>query len=133
MGIVSIVADGCIAAAYLWLTVSIIQFWYVKKDVLPYAWLLLGFAAFIATCGWTHANETMVFYWPAYRFFVLIKILCAGLSVFTATLTPTAVRYLAGYQPPEEVALLRERVEELERKRRMRAVLLQAKRERSRN
>lgn len=128
MVIASIVADGFIAAAYAWLTISIVRFWGAKREVLPYAWLLIGFAAFILTCGWTHLNETLVFYWPAYRFFLVVKIVCACFSVSTALLTPAAVRYLTGYRPPEEVQIMQDRIDQLERKRRARAVVLHSKR-----
>lgn len=45
-------------------------------------WLL--YKAFILSCGLTHAMDILAFYWPAYRLFVFVKLICALFSITTA-------------------------------------------------
>lgn len=121
-------SNSLIAAAYFYLTYSIFRFWLRKREVLPYAWVLIGFQAFIFTCGLTHVCNVLAFHWPAYRLFLAVDIVCAALSLATAAATPFAVSYLLGWKPPEEVSIIRERAEVLERKRRARFHVLRNKR-----
>lgn len=58
------------------------------------AWL---FVAFILCCGFTHAIEASIFWWPAYRLSGLMKAITAVVSLATAVATIRAL--------PEAIAL----------------------------
>jgi hypothetical protein len=117
MVIISLLSNGAVAFSYAWITLSIFRFWGAKREVLPYAWLLLGFCLFIFFCGLTHACDVAVFFWPVYRLFLLIDFTTAMLSLWVAIATPFAVKYLCGWKPPEEVQQLRSQLEHLQWKR----------------
>ena len=47
---------------------------------IPYPWLLYVFAVVIFWCGMTYFNEFLVWWWPAYKWFAVVK----TVTVFTS-------------------------------------------------
>lgn len=113
MIVLSNISNLTIAAAYLWIPFWIYKFWQSKKDVLPYSWLLIGFALFIGVCGLHHIFEVCSFYFPAYRMFLLNDAILAILSACTAVMVPFAVRFLSEFAPPEELAVKEAELEKI--------------------
>ena len=68
--------------------------------------MLALFIAFILLCGLTHLTEAIVFYWAPYRFYTLIYVICAAVSLPTALLLPFVVRFLLGFASPKTTAKL---------------------------
>ncbi len=113
-GWIHILSDIVIWAAYFSLGMLIVLFVRKKRDVsFPVVFLLFG--AFILLCGFTHLMDSLVFYWPAYRFAGLIKLATALVSFVTIAvclkLAPLAIE-LRG--PKESDRLIRERTAALE-------------------
>ncbi|WP_309382760.1 sensor histidine kinase [Cerasicoccus frondis] len=81
-GWVHIISDIAIWLAYMAIPFAI--FYYVRKrpDV-PNQPMFYLFIAFIMLCGITHLLEAMIFWWPAYRFLGLMKLLTAIVSIAT--------------------------------------------------
>jgi PAS domain S-box-containing protein len=94
----NVTADALIAISYALLVGSLL--WVVGKlrrmrEVQPYLWIVLSFGAFIIACGATHAMEVLTVWLPAYPLSAAVKVLCAAVSVPTATLFVKAAPALA--------------------------------------
>lgn len=81
--------------AYTLIPLAIFRFWWRKRGQYPKLWLLLLFVAFIWLCGLTHANDWLVFHWPAYRFFTATDVATALVSLPTAVATFIVLEYVA--------------------------------------
>lgn len=68
----------------IWVCYSLIPvaLWLTRRDAKPQTRVSL-FIAFILSCGITHLAEVVVFWWPAYRLFGVLKAITAGLSLAT--------------------------------------------------
>lgn len=55
------------------------------------SWVLVAFATFIITCGWTHFMELITLWIPVYRAAAVVKIACAIASVTTASFMPSKI------------------------------------------
>lgn len=77
-----IVSDLMVWAAYM-----IIPFFLIvlitKRKGIPFPLVFYLFGAFILLCGLTHLLDASMFWWPAYRFAGLIKLLTGIVSWFT--------------------------------------------------
>lgn len=82
-----------------------------KRGVLPKPWVLVLFAAFITLCGATHALDFAAFFWPAYRFFTLVEVATAAVSLATAAALPWAVYHVVALPTPEEFRAAKKRLE----------------------
>ena len=78
----TIISDLLVWLSY-W-TIPIGCLWYVNKmgrRIAPgWKWLIIHLGVFVLFCGWTHANEVMVFHHPTYRWFAVIKMITAFAS-----------------------------------------------------
>lgn len=74
-----IVSDLLIFACYVAIPAAL---WATRNNPRPAVrtWL---FIVFILTCGVTHLDDVIVFWWPAYRLFGVVKAVCAGASLLT--------------------------------------------------
>ena len=106
----SLIANTMIFIAYTAIPFWMYRFWSKKKHVLPYAWLIWGYIAFVLACGLTHLADVIVFLWPAYRLFLLADILTGIVSIGTLIMLPTAVRHLTRIIPPAEAHTLSRRM-----------------------
>ncbi|WP_051663850.1 sensor histidine kinase [Dyadobacter crusticola] len=77
-----IVSDLFIWAAYFAIPLLLIRVVVKRKD-LPFSKIIWLFGAFIILCGLTHLTDAAMFWWPAYRLNVLIRLLTALVSIFT--------------------------------------------------
>lgn len=71
--------DVAIWLAYMVITVAVVTVIRRRhgQQFASIFWLLGGF---VFACGWTHFNEMLTYYWPAYRFSGAIKLVCAIVS-----------------------------------------------------
>lgn len=83
-GWLHIVSDVLIWLAYTSIPIALFVLVVRRKEQLPYKWLWVMFSVFILSCGLTHLMEALIFWWPAYRFLGLLKLLTAIVSVATA-------------------------------------------------
>lgn len=81
-GWVHIISDIAIWLAYMAIPFAILYYLRKRPD-LPFHVLFYLFIAFIALCGFTHLMDALIFWWPAYRFLGLLKLLTAIVSVAT--------------------------------------------------
>ena len=82
-GWVHIFADVATWLAYMAIPTMLLLIIRKRSDI-PFPGLLALFGAFIICCGATHLLEAVMFWWPAYRFMGLVKVLTAVISVITA-------------------------------------------------
>jgi hypothetical protein len=95
-------ADFFIFLPYAVIPFILIYFWYHRRDHVPKPIVLILFAMFIIFCGWTHLNDILVFTWPAYRFFVLIKVITAFCSMYTMIILGPVCKYFLSLPSFEE-------------------------------
>ena len=77
------VSDVLIALAYFSIPIVLVRFVRKRRD-LPFDWMFVCFAVFIAACGSTHLIEVWTLWVPAYWFSGGVKVLTAVASVPTA-------------------------------------------------
>jgi two-component system, sensor histidine kinase len=112
-GWVHISADVVIWLAYVAIPAALLHYLRRRRDV-PFPWLVALFAAFILLCGLTHLLEAAMFWWPAYRFMGLVKLVTAIVSATTAVvLVPLIPRALALKSPAQLEEEVRRRTDEL--------------------
>jgi two-component system, sensor histidine kinase len=112
-GWVHVTADVVIWLAYVAIPVALLHYLRRRRDV-PFPGLVALFAAFILLCGLTHLLEAAMFWWPAYRFMGLVKVVTAIVSATTAVvLVPLIPRALALKSPAQLEAEVRRRTDEL--------------------
>jgi len=93
-GWLHIIADFAIFVAYVAIPGALFVFVRNRRDLVFPAifWL---FMAFILSCGITHAADTLMFWWPAYRFTGVLKAITAVVSLTTVValvrIMPTAL------------------------------------------
>lgn len=75
-GWVHIVADAAIWGAYTMIPAVLAYFILKRRDV-PFPRIFWLFCLFILSCGTNHLMESAIFWWPAYRFAALLKVLTA--------------------------------------------------------
>src|ERR1043165_3769204 len=108
-----VVSDSLITLAYYSIPVTLVYFVRKRRD-LPFHWMFLMFGAFILGCGTTHALEVWTVWHGTYRLAGIVKLLTAGLSVFTAVaLVPIIPKALAFPNPSQLEAANRELREEV--------------------
>lgn len=113
LGWLHILSDGAIAAVYFAIPLALLVF-LAKRPTVPFPFLLCLFAAFILLCGSGHLMEAVMFWWPAYRFTGLIKLLTALVSLATLiALLPILPKALA---LPDVVALNQQLADEIGRR-----------------
>jgi hypothetical protein len=105
-------ADFLIGLSYTSIPITLIFFYYRSKARLPKTHVLVLFALFIILCGGTHFNDIMVFHYPMYRFFVIIKELTAIASLPTAVLLPAIVMDLLKLPSFEDLRKLNTQLEQ---------------------
>lgn len=81
-GWLHIVADLAIFVAYVAIPGALFVFVRNRKD-LAFPAIFWLFMAFILSCGITHAADTLMFWWPAYRFTGVLKAITAIVSLAT--------------------------------------------------
>lgn len=111
LGWTYIVANAVIAAAYFAIPLLLLVLWQRRRGVLPQSGTLLWFAAFVLLCGWTHVADTLAFWWPAYRFYTVVRAVTAGVSLVTACLLPRVIQHLLTCPTQEEYRQTVERLE----------------------
>lgn len=90
-------ADLVMAFSYLGIPASILLFASRTRDAIPREnrWIPLAFANFIFWCGMTHLNGPLPYWWPAYRYFTLVKVIAALSSIPTMVALVPTVRHAA--------------------------------------
>lgn len=101
-GWLHILSDLAVATAYFSIPCVLAYFIFRRKD-LPFRKIFLLFAAFILLCGSTHLMEAAIFWWPAYRFGGLLKLLTAAVSWGTVFALIPAVPRALQMRSPEEL------------------------------
>lgn len=81
-GTLHIASDLSIWGAYTAISGALLWFLLKRRDV-PFLPIFALFAAFIFCCGTTHLLDAVMFYWPAYRFSGLVKLVTAVVSWVT--------------------------------------------------
>lgn len=93
-GWLHIVADFAIFVAYVAIPGALFIFVRNRRD-LAFPAIFWLFMAFILSCGITHAADTLMFWWPAYRFTGVLKAITAVVSLATVValvrILPTAL------------------------------------------
>jgi hypothetical protein len=105
---ITTLSNTIVAFAYMVIPLGLLDFWRWNWGYKEARNLLLCFSLFIVLCGWTHANEVLVFWWPAYRFFALITLLTALASLATAYLLPMQIAFILRRESPEKLQQLLE-------------------------
>ncbi len=72
-------SDLAIWAAYFTIPAALLFFSFYKRN-LPFRGIFVLFGAFILCCGTTHLMEAAIFWWPAYRFAGILKLITAVVS-----------------------------------------------------
>lgn len=94
-GVLHIASDVAIFGAYFGIPISIAFFLRKRRDV-PFPLIGWLFGAFILSCGLTHLVESILFYFPVYRFSGLMKVITAIVSWATLVavwrIMPNALR-----------------------------------------
>lgn len=80
-----VLSDVLIGIAYFSIPLMLLYFRKKRKD-LPYPWMFGLFAAFIFWCGTTHFMNIVTLWIPIYRAEGIVKLITAGISVWTAIL-----------------------------------------------
>lgn len=80
LGWLHIASDVAIWGAYMSIPLMLAYFVLARKKDLPLVPVFWLFAAFIFSCGTTHLVDAMLFWWPAYRFFGVMKLITAVVS-----------------------------------------------------
>lgn len=93
---------------------TILHIWRKRKRDIPSAWILTLFASSLFFCGVGHLCHTMAFYWPAYRFFIVVDWLTAVSMMATLIGLPFAVRSMLDFPSWQD---FRKKIEELESER----------------
>ena len=78
-----LISDALISIAYYSIPCSLFYFVQKRKDI-PFGSIFLLFAAFIVFCGTTHLMSIWTLWHPDYWLSGIIKVLTAGISVYTA-------------------------------------------------
>ena len=95
-GYLHIMSDFAIWGAYTAIPIVLAYFVLRRRDV-PFPKLFWLFCLFIYSCGATHLLEGLIFWWPAYRFLGVIKLLTAVASWITVfaliRAMPIAIRF----------------------------------------
>ena len=93
-GWLHIVADLAIFVAYVAIPGALFVFVRNRRD-LAFPAIFWLFMAFILSCGITHAADTLMFWWPVYRFTGVLKAITAVVSLTTVValirVIPTAL------------------------------------------
>ncbi|MCK5944798.1 MAG: hypothetical protein KAI24_22610, partial [Planctomycetes bacterium] len=82
-GWVHVFADAATWLSYMAIPVMLLLL-IRRRDDIPFPRLLWLFGLFIVCCGFTHLLEAAMFWWPAYRFMGLVKVVTAVVSMTTA-------------------------------------------------
>jgi hypothetical protein len=77
-------SEGSLWAAYTLIALVLLIYWKQQRTRLPFPWIALLFALCFTLCGLTHLGEVIACWVPAYRFFGLVKLLAAFVSLATA-------------------------------------------------
>jgi PAS domain S-box-containing protein len=96
-----VVSDGLIAFAYALIPLGLIRLAQKRKDV-SFHWLFFLFAAFILSCGATHALAILTLWTPIYRFEGMIKAITALVSLATAFLLLRLIPQIAELPTPAQ-------------------------------
>lgn len=124
LGWTHIISDFLIFVAYACIPLSLVYFAFRRRDIAlrGVVWL---FVAFILSCGLTHLVDASMFYYPAYRFLGVMKVITAGVSLATVvalfTVMPTALG-LPGIAEAHKLAQI-----EIERCRKVEAELVRTR------
>ncbi len=117
-GWLHILSDLGVWSAYFAIPCVLLYFSLRRKD-LPFRKVFFLFGAFILLCGLTHLMEAAIFWWPAYRFAGVVKLLTAAVSWVTVlALMQVAPRALAMRSPEElerEITARKQTEHELQR------------------
>ncbi len=105
------VSDGLIALAYFVISGGLVWFARKRRD-LPFPWMFVCFAMFIAACGATHAMEVFTLWVPAYWLSGAVKVVTVSASIPTAAFL---VRIMPAALELPSSAALKTANEELER------------------
>jgi len=95
------VSDGLIAIAYFLIPFGLLRLLQKRKD-LSFSWMFVFFAAFILSCGATHALAIVTLWIPNYRFEGLIKSITAVASIGTAIVLLRIIPQIASLPTPEQ-------------------------------
>lgn len=113
-GWLHIAADIVIWLSYLAIPCVLVHF-VRKRRTLPFRTVFLLFGAFILACGTTHLMDVLVFWWPAYRVAIAIKLVTALVSAATVAalfrVTPELLALRSPVELEEQIAE-RSKVEE---------------------
>lgn len=89
------ISDVLIALAYFSIPVALLWFVRKRRD-LPFSWMFVSFAVFIAACGTTHLVDVWTLWVPSYWFSAAVRVLTALASlptaVFLVQLLPRALQ-----------------------------------------
>jgi PAS domain S-box-containing protein len=74
-------SDFFIWASYITISIILIKFAFKRQNELPFTHLFWLFGLFIIACGTTHLIEVVLFYYPVYKLWGVIKLLTAAASL----------------------------------------------------
>lgn len=112
-GWLHILSDTATWAAYYAIPFALAYVAYRRRDV-PFRPLFWLFGIFILACGTTHLLEAAIFWWPAYRFLGLVKLVTAVASCGTViALIPAVPKALLLRTPKQLEAEVQKRTVEL--------------------
>lgn len=97
-----ILSDIAIWAAYFTIPMFIGMFILRRRD-LPFHKVFWLFVAFILACGSTHLVDALAFWWPAYRFNALMRLITAVVSWTTVVALFQVVPQALSLRSPQEL------------------------------
>ncbi|MBR9813324.1 hypothetical protein GYB61_05630 [bacterium] len=111
-----VISDALIALAYFSIPVTLLHF-LRKRASIPFAHVLVLFAAFIMLCGFTHIMGIWTIWKPYYYLEGGVKVLTAAVSLLTAAaLVPLVPKALAMRTPEELEAVNTQLREQIDRR-----------------
>jgi hypothetical protein len=96
-------SNGFIALAHILIAVCLMVIWKKRHRDMKCGWALVTFAAFLATCGFTHICTIAVFWWPAYEVLTLLSAVCALLSLANVMWLPWLTGLALNLMTPERL------------------------------
>ncbi len=104
-------SDVLIGFAYLLIPLLLIYFVRQKKD-LTFGPIILLFGAFIISCSLTHLINIWTIWHPDYWLAGSLKVLCAGISIYTVAVLVSFLPEALAFKNPKELEAINQKLEQ---------------------
>ncbi len=117
LGWTYIISSLLIGAAYFAIPFTLFRFIRKRKDIATFSKVFWLFILFIFSCGITHVTDSMMFWYPAYRFSAIVLLVTAIVSWVAVIVLHKVIPLALSFKSPAQLEeIIRQRTEDLERK-----------------